>query len=269
MADQNELILSIASSVKEIKEGQDSMKRMFESKIDKLRNDVLSTIDEKMRALKCDIDIDLARESTRIDELVNSVQLLTTRLGQVENDIQSVCNPMNDENVPSGHVDPSIGNVMRSARVLDPLNNNDVTVIVKNVPFNEEENLSEKVTEIISCLGENISSNVKVAATLRIKARFHNKPGLVKVSFQNAEQKIMTLRNKHKLKNSENHSRVFIQGAKSYIERLLETNARTILRELPQGKSYRISGNGRILKKTTENEQIVDNAEMETYQESA
>ncbi|CAC5399193.1 unnamed protein product [Mytilus coruscus] len=153
MADQNELILAIASSVKEIKEGQDSMKRMFESNTDKLRNDVLSTIDEKMRALKSDIDIDIARESSRIDELVNSVQLLKTRLGQVESDIQSVCNPINDENLPNGHVDSSIGNVMRGARVLDPLNNNDVTVIVKNVPFTEDENLLEKVTEIISCLG--------------------------------------------------------------------------------------------------------------------
>ncbi|CAC5399192.1 unnamed protein product [Mytilus coruscus] len=79
----------------------------------------------------------------------------------------------------------------------------------------------------------------------------------------------MTLRNKHKLKNSEIHSRVFIQGAKSHIERLLEKNARTILRELPQGKSYRISGNGRILKKSTDNDQIAENAEMETQQESA
>ena len=42
----------IATSVKEIKEGQDSMKRMVESKIDKLRSDVLSTIDEKIRVLK-------------------------------------------------------------------------------------------------------------------------------------------------------------------------------------------------------------------------
>ena len=38
-------------SVKEIKEGQDGMKRMVESKIDKLRSDVLSTIDEKIRNL--------------------------------------------------------------------------------------------------------------------------------------------------------------------------------------------------------------------------
>lgn len=51
---------------------------------------------------------------------------------------------MTDVNVPSGQVDSSIGNEMRSARVLDPLNNNDVTVIVKNVPFNEDANLLVK-----------------------------------------------------------------------------------------------------------------------------
>ena len=50
MADNADLITQItliATSVKEIKEGQEGMKRMFKSKIDTLRNDVLSTTDDK------------------------------------------------------------------------------------------------------------------------------------------------------------------------------------------------------------------------------
>ena len=42
---------------------------------------------------------------------------------------------------------------------------------------------------------------------------------------------------------------MFIQSAKSQLERLLELNARTHLRELPQGRSYRVSGNGCILRR--------------------
>lgn len=61
---------------------------------------------------------------------------------------------------------------------------------------------------------------------------------------------------------------MFTQEEKLYTKRLKETNDRTTLRELPHGKSYRISGNGRILKKTTENDPIVGNAEMKTQQGS-
>ena len=41
IADSTDLITLIATSVKKIKEGQEGMKRMCESKIDTLRNNVL------------------------------------------------------------------------------------------------------------------------------------------------------------------------------------------------------------------------------------
>lgn len=50
---------------------------------------------------------------------------------------------------PDVHVKSLIGNIMRSDRVSDPLNNHEVTVINKNVPFTVDENLLEKVTEIM------------------------------------------------------------------------------------------------------------------------
>ncbi|VDI40881.1 Hypothetical predicted protein [Mytilus galloprovincialis] len=56
------------------------------------------------------------------------------------------------------------------------------------------------------------------------------------------------------MKTDENYKPVFIQGAKSRIERLIENNVRAILRELPQGNQFRLTGNGRILRKTQNNE---------------
>ncbi|VDI73917.1 Hypothetical predicted protein [Mytilus galloprovincialis] len=232
----------LVDSVKEIKEGQDSMKRMFESKIDRLRNDVLTTIDEKMKALKTDIDLDIARESTRIDELVNTVQILSSRFNNIE---------INPDNLIAQGPNPSFNDQN------NPLNNNEVTVIVKNLPHTDEENLTDKMNEVICKLGEDVSSSVKIAAITRLKQRIPSKPGLVKVSLQNAQQKIKILRNKHKLKNDDHFNNIFIQSAKSRVERLLETNTRMILRELPQGNAYRMTGNGRILRKR--NEETNDN----------
>ena len=90
---------------------------------------------------------------------------------------------------------------------------------------------------------------MNVTALARLKPRFRNKPGLVKIGFESVEQKILVLRNKHELKDQQRFRKVFIQSSKSHVERLLELNARTLLRELPTGKSFRVTANGRIKKK--------------------
>ena len=255
-------ILSIAESVKSIKEGQDGLKRTLESKIDRLRNDVLSTIDEKVRALKSDIDLDIGRNSRRIDELVNSVHSLTMRIGQIEAGADQGDGVFNDGR------DTAMGWSRGTPAI--PLDNNDITVVVKNLPETPEENLLAKARELISALGEDVSSNVRIAAVSRLPARFRNKPGLMKVSFEDVDQKILVLRNKYKLKNDAAYKRVYIESAKSHVERLLEINARTMLRELPQGRSYRVSGNGRILRRqAAEATENPENGNMDTQQPQA
>ncbi|CAC5380632.1 unnamed protein product [Mytilus coruscus] len=110
------------------------------------------------------------------------------------------------------------------------------------------------MNEIIQKLGQPVAKEVKIAAVTRLNSRFRGKPGLVKMSLENTDQKILILRNKHKLKTDESYKTVFIQGAKSRIERLLENNTCAILRKLPQGNQFRLTGNGRILRKTQNNE---------------
>ncbi|VDI35644.1 Hypothetical predicted protein [Mytilus galloprovincialis] len=109
------------------------------------------------------------------------------------------------------------------------------------------------MNDIIHKLGQSVAKEVKIAAVKRLNPRFHGKPGLVKMSLENTDQKILILRNKHKLKTDENYKTVFIQGAKSRIERLIENNTRAILRELPQGNQFRLTGNGRIFGRKTQN----------------
>ena len=241
--------------MKDIKDDQDRMKRMVESKIDKLRSDVLSTIDEKIRALKSDLDLDIGRESRRIDDLMNSVQTLTLRFDQFEQNAQG-------DEIPNGGVGQGGGISRGLFNVpLNPLNNNDVTVIAKDLPYIEGEDLLMTARELIATMGEDVYSNVNVVAASRMHARYRNKPGLVKISLANVKQKILVLRNKRKLKDSVEFRRVYLEGAKSHVERLIEINTRAILRELPQGRAYRVAGNGQILRRQNQTE--VDNADMD------
>ena len=48
------------------------------------------------------------------------------------------------------------------------------------------------------------------------------------------------------LKDTDDFKNVFLKSSKSHAERLIELNARAILRELPQGRSLRVDSNGRI-----------------------
>ena len=49
-----------------------------------------------------------------------------------------------------------------------------------------------------------------------------------------------------KLKDTEGYKTVYILSSKSRIERLIEMNARAVLRNLPQGRLLRVDASGRI-----------------------
>ena len=102
--------------------------------------------------------------------------------------------------------------------------------------------------------GQRISESVSVTGAARLPSRIPNKPGYVKVSFRTCDEKVLVLRNKMVLKDIDDYSNVFIKSSKSHAERLIELNARAILRELPQGRNFRIDANGRIRQRTAGNE---------------
>ena len=155
--DLKQTVLAIASSVKEIKDGQDSLKRMFESKIDKLRKDVLSTIDDKIKALKTDIDIDMAGESSHIDTLVKSLDTLSVRINNVESAVQNVMVDDYDNNGQRQNAQLGTG-----GRRFEQFNENEISVIIKNVSYTVDEDIVEKARNIIDCIDEPIDSTVKI-----------------------------------------------------------------------------------------------------------
>ena len=62
--------------------------------------------------------------------------------------------------------------------------------------------------------------------------------------------KIDVLPQKHRLKDPHsNFKRVYLRSSLSHCERLLQLNMKMIIEELPSGNQYRITGNGRLVKK--------------------
>ncbi|KAH3818057.1 hypothetical protein DPMN_102823 [Dreissena polymorpha] len=48
------------------------------------------------------------------------------------------------------------------------------------------------------------------------------------------------------LKDLQQYSDVYVKSCKSHAERLIEMNARALLRQMPDGKNFRVDANGRI-----------------------
>ena len=61
--------------------------------------------------------------------------------------------------------------------------------------------------------------------------------------------KVTVLRNKRNLAENHEFRRVFLRSSKPHSDRIAEFNFRKMLQQLPNGKDYRIGGNGHIINK--------------------
>ncbi|VDI44280.1 Hypothetical predicted protein [Mytilus galloprovincialis] len=240
----SEKLDTIVNAIQDLKTNQEGMKRMFESKLDKLRTDLMANVDNKIRALRDELSVDIGSETRRTDQLLITVQSLQTRLEGIEehNNTQSAFNGI-------GVLNP-----------VNPLDNPEITITASGIPVTESEDLLYKTENLIRALGEDVFSYVHVTAATRLPNRFDDRPGIVKFSLRNKDEKVKVLRNKMKLKDNEIYKNVYIKSSKSRVERIIEMNARAVLRNLPQGKSFRVDANGRITPKnnqlpSTENQQ--------------
>jgi len=55
----------VLSTVKDITSNQESMRRSFDFKLDKMRNEFMATLDEKVNTFRGDIAMDISKESGR------------------------------------------------------------------------------------------------------------------------------------------------------------------------------------------------------------
>ena len=107
------------------------------------------------------------------------------------------------------------------------------------------EDIHDKAQELIECgLG---LVNVQVERSVRLQSR-NDKPGLVKIKLPTVNDKVTALRAKRNLLDT-GYRRVYIRSSLSHSDRIMQQNLQTILSEIHNGESYRVTGHGKIVKK--------------------
>ena len=116
---------------------------------------------------------------------------------------------------------------------------------MSNVPYQEGEDIRKKMKEMINT--HLVLPNEHIINCERTQFR-QNRPGVVKVEMASLEAKIRVLRAKSRLREVAWYKRTYICLAKSHSERVAERNFKTLLNELPYGKSFRVTGHGIIVR---------------------
>ncbi|KAK6180904.1 hypothetical protein SNE40_008869 [Patella caerulea] len=198
-----------------VKRGQDTLRNVFDDKIDSLRRDIISTIDDKIKAVKVDIDLSFCDIDDRIKTLENNMKTLA--------------------------------NSTQPSSLTDDTN---ITILAYNLNQVQGQTDLIQAQKLVEALG---ADNIEIGEVVRLKSRHPNKPGPIKIAFGSLEQKISVLRKKMTIVNHDQFKDVYIRSSKTHTERVIELNAKTILKEIPNGHEFRVRGNGRIIKKTNEN----------------
>ena len=138
----------------------------------------------------------------------------------------------------------------------EPVDDVNRTVIVINLSEVDPLPLSERITDMLTQLEcpENTVVQVK-----RLEGRY-GKPGLVKVAFDTRQSKIEVLRAKSKLKDVQHYKKVWMRSSKTPVERVMEQNFKKMLDLVSEGKSYRVTGSGRIEEKQDNQEAAQGNS---------
>ena len=140
------------------------------------------------------MNTDIKRESSRIGNFLKSVHDLQSRTENVENK----------------------GTVIASGcthNITDPLSDPDLSVTADRLSLSEGESISDKAHALIKAIGEDLYSSVNITGACRLPSRFQNRPGLVKISFRNRQQKVSVLRKKSCLRHSSDYKMWTLRAA--------------------------------------------------------
>ena len=195
---------------------QSSFKKDLNSKVDslkssleKFKDELKAELENKTKQIQDNIDLEVGHLTARMDSLESAVN----------------------------------GTKTKTVTKFDP----DVSIIISGLEAEDGEDVLEKVRILLE-EGAQCQPMPELVAAERMKARGDG-PGVIKVELHTSQDKVAVLRQKQKLRRDDRYKSVYIRSAKSHTDRLIELNFRTLLREIPSGKNFYISGNGRVLKK--------------------
>lgn len=221
---------NIVAMFEDLKQGQNSLKKSLESRIDRLRSDIERSIDTKLSAFKNDVYLDIGRLETRIE--------------QMENEWKRFVEVASDRPVPMTTTSANVDSPDDALRSVDNC------VIIHGIPYEEGENLPAKVSDLFKALGPEVQQQVTIVAMKRLNQRKRGKDPLVKVALKTIDEKIAILKAKSNLKTYPRYSTVWLRKSETHAERLLRLNMKKLLDTLPNGKDYGFTGSGRLMKKS-------------------
>ena len=202
-------------------------------------NELKSTITDRMNHFE-------EIMKTMANDLLKKYEQVDHRLTTVENDISAI--KTNHEQ----HIAQCQGADGGASQMqTDPLANTEITVVAKNIPCAINETMATldlqigELLSVMGVIGPDIPNPVKVVKYARLPSR-NEHPGLVKIAFENLEQKILVLKHKQMLKDTR-FSKVWMWGSKTHTERLMEINTRKLLDRLPFGHGLQLASNGRLI----------------------
>lgn len=104
------------------------------------------------------------------------------------------------------------------------------------LPYNEDEELAERLRELLEvcCACEQILTPI---AMQRLRARGPG-PRVVRAAFASVREKVDVLRGKRNLKSNQQFTKVYLRSAKSHTDQIMESNFKTLLRDLLPGKDF-------------------------------
>lgn len=241
-----EKTISLRSGVKYVDQTTGEMSSKDKEKQDKESN----TVAQELRKL-----------TTRIEEMSGSIRgEFNSHVERLESAIQKSNSEVLSELAKQSqelraHLDAEIGRL--DARIdtleekikepevsklrFDP----DVSIVITGLPEDRSEDIQLKVLRLVS---KGLGSEAVPVAVERMTSRGRG-PGLVRAEFSSVYEKVALLRKKRQLRENQEYSSVYIRSAKSHTDRLIETNFKTLLREIPGGSEFYVAGNGRLLKR--------------------
>lgn len=205
--------------------------------------------------------IETVRGEFRISmtDIKSEVHQLTTKVDDIKSDVH-------DLNMKMDNIEPRVEICEgRIAKLEDDMDGRvtEIETAVENLEFVQEEypvestvvciGLGEQVNENIGDRAETLVQhglglvNMQVTRAQRLNSR-NGKAGIIKIELKSKEDKLLVLRSKSNLKDT-GYRGVYIRSSMSHTDRIMQQNFQIILNEIPNGEKFRITANGKVVKK--------------------
>ena len=208
-------ILGLKTLISQVQRDNVEMKMDFQRELSNLKEELNDTLGRHIQSLERKIDME-------VNHVIARVEAVEDRVDRIDKHVSE----------------------------RDPFEP-DVTVVAYNVKTFVNEQIESTTKRMLDVMGLNQTKIVRVE---RLESR-GRKPGLVKIELENIKEKVKVLRNKYNLNLSRDFTGVFIRSAQTHAERTQERNMKVILKELPNGNNYKLTGHGILVRKEETNEQ--------------